>query len=135
MTCHWMKSSNGLNGFLNKPKPDRGCNSASVFFCLIPYEPRKGLNHPEMPQRILDRLFLLRRAMRDNTLPFTDVVVLALLNAGLLLHLGNIDRGDLVSVFFADIGLNFIVCRFIVMNSQLLDIKIYVDMTVGFYPT
>ena len=31
-----------------------------------------------MPQCILDRLFLLRRAMRDNTLPFTDIVVLTL---------------------------------------------------------
>ena len=31
-----------------------------------------------MPQCILDRLFLLRRAMRDNTLPFTDIVVLML---------------------------------------------------------
>ena len=44
-----------------------------------------------MPQRILDRFFLFRRAMRDNSLPFTDVVVLTLLNAGLLLHLCDVE--------------------------------------------
>ncbi len=88
-----------------------------------------------MPQRILDRLFLLRRTMRNNTLPFTDIVVLTLLNVCPLLHLCDIDRGDLVSVFFADIGLNFIVCRFIVMNSKLRDIQINTDMAVDFYPT
>ena len=88
-----------------------------------------------MPQRILDRLFLLRRAMRDNTLSFTNVVVIALLNASPLLHLCDVERRNLVSVFFADIGLYFIVCRFIVMNSQLLDIQVNTDVTVGIYPT
>ena len=88
-----------------------------------------------MPQRIINRLFLLRRAMRDNTLPFTDIVVLTLLNASPLLHLCNVERRDLVSVFFADIGLYFIVCSFIVMNSKLRNIQVNTDVTVGFYPT
>ena len=66
-----------------------------------------------MPQRILDRLFLLGWAMRDNTLPFTDVVVLALLNAGPLLHLCNVERRDLVSVFLFHICLDVIIGAFL----------------------
>ena len=73
-------------------------------------------DHPEIPQCILDRLFLLRWAMRDNTLPFTDIVVLPLLYAELLLHLCDVERRDLVSVFFADIGLYFIVCSFLILS-------------------
>ena len=40
-----------------------------------------------------------------------------------------------VSVFFADIGLYIIICRFIVMNSKLRNIQVNTDVTVGFYPT
>ena len=88
-----------------------------------------------MPQSILDCLFLLRRAMRDNSLPFTDVVVLPPLYTELSLHLRDVERRDLVSVFFADIGLYFIVCSFLILNSKFFDIQIYADMSVDFFVT
>ena len=88
-----------------------------------------------MPQCILDRIFLLRRAMRDNTLPFTDVVVLTLLNAGLLLHLCDVERRNLEAIFIADIDLYIIVCGSVVTDFKFLYIQIHIDMAVGFYPT
>lgn len=72
-----------------------------------------------MPQRILDRLFLLRRAMRDNTIHFADVVVLALLNAGLLLHLCDVERRDLKSVFL------FHICFDVVVGTFLRDYLLF----------
>ena len=70
-----------------------------------------------MPERIQDRLFFIRWAMRHNTLPFADVVVLPFLDSELSLHLSNVDGRNLESVFIDDIGLYIIICRFIVMNS------------------
>ncbi len=88
-----------------------------------------------MPERIHDSLLLLRRAMRDNSLPVTYIAVLTLLNASPLLLLRNVDRGYAESVFVLDVGLYLVVCGLIGLQPQSLHIQIYSDMAVDFYPT
>lgn len=83
-----------------------------------------------MPQRILYCLFLLRRAKRHRMFTGTHVIVLPLPDAKLLLHLSDIGRMDLESIFLSDISLYIVIGRITRLDAKLLHVKVNADMAI-----
>ncbi len=77
----------------------------TCFLCFL------SSDQPEMPEGIHNRLFLLRRTMQYFSLSGSYVVVFSLLNASLILDLGNIETGDIQTVLFLNPLFDIPICR------------------------
>ena len=87
-----------------------------------------------MPQRLQDRLFLLRRALGLlGILRFCLVVILPLNDAALLLYLRDVQAADLQAGMLQHIRLDFLIGSLALRHSQIqiIQIQLHFDMLLG----